>query len=82
MQMHNEVSEDEIDQKLQTLNNLKEQQKQLFFIIIKKFIHIITEHLNTQDIKTEEGEKPVLIGPHWLKWIGERFEDFLLTVKF
>ena len=79
--MHNEVSEDEIDQKLQTLNNLKEQQKQLFFIIIKKFIQIITEHLNAPDIKTEEGEKPVT-GPHWLKWIGERFEDFLLTVTF
>ncbi len=53
-------------------------------IVIKRFIDIITEHLNRPtNIKTEENvevKKSVEISPNWLKWIGERFEDFLITV--
>lgn len=53
-------------------------------IVIKRFIDIITEHLNRPtNIKTEENvevKKSVEINPNWLKWIGERFEDFLITV--
>ncbi len=80
--MPNEISEEEIEQKLETLNCLKEQQKQLFLIIIKRFIQIITEHLQMPEIKLEEGQKSdVSNSSYWLKWIGERFEDFLLTVK-
>lgn len=75
--VHNEITEEEIDTKLQTLNSLKSQQKELFLVIIKKFVKIIDAHLFAPDIKTEDGEKP-LCGIHWLKWIGERFEDFLL----
>lgn len=78
IEAHSEITEEEIDQKLQTLNMLKKQQKELFLTIIKQFIQIINEHLLAPDIKTEDGEKP-LYGTHWLKWIGERFEDFLLT---
>lgn len=47
-------------------------------IIIKKFVEIINVHQFAPDIKTEDGEKRVY-GPFWIKWIGERFEDFLLT---
>lgn len=35
----------------------------------------------TSEIKTEDGENPIY-GKFWVKWIGERFEDFLLTVSF
>ena len=71
-----------MEQKLDTLNRLKEQQKQLFMIVIKRFIDIITEHLNRPNIKTEEAEvkKSVENSPNWIKWIGERFEDVLITV--
>lgn len=73
---HGGITEEEIDQKLDTLNMLKKQQKELFLIIIKKFFSIIETHFATVDMKTEDN-KP-LYGPYWLKWIGERFEDFLL----
>ena len=71
----------EIDSKFQTLNILRRQQKDLFFIIINKFIQIVNAYFNTSYIKTEDGEKPIH-GNFWLKWIGERFEDFLLTVIY
>lgn len=76
--VHGEITEEEIDTKLETLNMLKKQQKELFLIIIKKFVEIINVHQFAPDIKTEDGEKRVY-GPFWIKWIGERFEDFLLT---
>lgn len=76
--VHAEITEEEIDTKLDTLNMLKKQQKELFLIIIKKFVEIINMHECAPDIKTEDGEKR-LYGPFWIKWIGERFEDFLLT---
>lgn len=79
--VQNDITEDELEQKLETLNRLKEQQKQLFMIVIKRFIEIISDHLNKPHIKIEENEIPSLdSNPNWIKWIGERFEDFLITV--
>jgi len=76
--IHSDVTEEELEQKLDTLNSLKEQQKQLFLIVIKRFITIITEYLNKP--KLEPDEKPAEgLSEHWLKWISERFEDFLIT---
>ena len=75
------MTEEELEQKLDTLNSLKEQQKQLFLIVIKRFITIITEYLNKP--KLEPDEKPAEgLSEHWLKWISERFEDFLITVNY
>lgn len=75
---HVEITEEEIDSKLQTLNELKKQQKDLFFIIIKNFVETMNTYFATSEIKTEDGENPIY-GKFWIKWIGERFEDFLLT---
>lgn len=69
---------------MSTLNSLREQQKELFSIVIKRFIVIITEHLNKSNIKTEMSETEtasIETSTHWIKWIGERFEDFLITVN-
>jgi len=80
--INNDITEDELDLKLSTLNSLREQQKELFSIVIKRFIVIITEHLNKSNIKTEMSETEtasIETSTHWIKWIGERFEDFLIT---
>lgn len=81
----NEVTEDELDQKLQTLNSLKEQQKNLFLVIIKNFMETLTEHSAKPDveIKLEDGAKPLSSdSPYWTKWTSERFEDIFLWVFF
>ena len=66
---------EEIEQKLSTLNLLKEQQKKLFILIIKRFIEVLSEHLTNNEMKTEESS------PHWLKWTSERLEDIFMTVS-
>lgn len=66
----NEITEEEIEHKLETLNMLKKQQKELFRIIINKFVEVIDEHSQNDAASVEK--------PYWLKWVGERFEDFLL----
>ena len=81
LKIQGEISEEEIEQKLEILTRLRDQQKELFITIIKRFIEVITNQLNMPDIKTEDGEKPVSAkNPHWIKWVGERFEDFLIKV--
>jgi len=59
---------------------LKKQQKELFLIIIRKFVEVINED-SVAGVKSETGtDHESLQGPFWLKWVGERFEDFLLMV--
>ena len=73
-----------MDQKLQTLNLLKEQQKSLFLVIIKNFMETLTEHTSKPDveIKVEEGAKPLTTeSRYWEKWTSERFEDIFLWVR-
>ena len=77
--IHNDITEEELEQKLDTLNSLKELQKQLFLIVIKRFITILTDHMNKS--KSDFNESSIESSEHWLKWIGERFEDFLITVN-
>ena len=79
------MTEEELDHKLQTLNSLKEQQKSLFDIIVKRFIETLAENTATPDvdIKVEDGEKPIITNsPYWPKWASERFEDVFLAVIF
>ncbi len=58
---------------------LKKQQKDLFLTIIKKFIQVINEY--EMDIKNKpENCQNSSQRFFWLKWVGERFEDFLLKV--
>lgn len=68
----NERNEEELEQKLATLNALKDQQKSLFFTIISRFIETLNAYLN----KLEDERKE--LSPHWFKWMSERFEDVLL----
>jgi nuclear cap-binding protein subunit 1 len=78
----NEVTEDEHDAKLQTLNLLKEQQKTLFMVIIKRFMECLSEHKSNADleIKVEVGEKALIAdSPYWQKWASDRFEDIFLV---
>lgn len=78
-----ETSEEEIEQKLSTLNTLKGQQKVLFFTIIEKFFEVLTVYLVNSEVKVEDGEKgETNKNPNWFKWASERFEDFLLIVNF
>jgi len=70
-----EVSEEELEQKSITLNNLKEQQKTLFFLVIDRFIDLISTHLGSNEKMEESGSK------YWLKWINDRVEDILLSVS-
>jgi hypothetical protein len=65
--------ENELKLKLEHLKLLREQQRQLFFIIIKHFIDIINEC----SLKTD-GD----VNKHWNKWVVERFQDFVLRVSF
>ena len=79
-----EVSEEELDQKLQTLNLLKEQQKNLFTVIVKRFIETLSEHSAKPDveIKVEAGEKTLICdSAYWMKWASDRFEDIFLAVN-
>ena len=71
----NERNEEELEQKLATLNALKDQQKSLFFTIISRFIETLNAYLN----KLEDERKE--LSPHWFKWMSERFEDVLLIVQ-
>lgn len=80
--MFGEVSEEELEQKLSTLNTLKDQQKTLFFIIIRKFVEVLNENIAKSGIKVEEGDaSETANNPHWIKWMTERFEDVLLLVR-
>lgn len=67
-----EDNENEFSLRLERLKLLKQQQKNLFDIVIKQFIYIINEFDNIEN----ENEKK-----YKLKWINERFEDFLLVVS-
>ena len=81
-----EITEEELDQKLQTLNLLKEQQKSLFIVIVKRFIETLTEHSSKPDvdIKVEADQNIVALATesaYWTKWASERFEDLFLSVS-
>ena len=78
--MASEITEEEIEMKLQTLNTLKEQQQKLFHIIIERLIEIVNDHFKNGEVTTEEGERPAR-SVHWIKWVGERFESVLLNVS-
>lgn len=91
--VQSEISEEELEHKLASLNTLRGQQKDLFFSIIDRFIDKLTRHLNAQptsnnnalpNVKLEEGVeiKPVDDGPYYYKWSVERFEDLILTVSY
>ena len=80
----NEITEEEIEHKLLILNTLKDQQQQLFILVVQRFIEVLNEKLNRPDVdvKIEDGEKiDPCSNPHWLKWTIERFEDVLLMVN-
>jgi hypothetical protein len=64
--------ENELKLKHEHLQILREQQRQLFFIIIKHFSNVI----NDCDRKSVDIKKK-----HWNKWIIERFQDFVLRVR-
>jgi hypothetical protein len=57
------------------LNALKDQQKNLFFLIISRFIETLSDYYSKSD---EEKKK---FSPNWYKWTSERLEDILLTVN-
>lgn len=83
--VQSEISEEELEQKLTTLNSLKRQQKDLFFLVVDRFVERLTQHLNNSSalsqVKIEEGAKvPFADGPHFYKWALERFEDVILSV--
>ena len=65
--------ENELKLKHEHLQILREQQRQLFFIIIKHFASVI----NDCDKKSVDIKKK-----HWTKWIIERFQDFVLRVSY
>ena len=69
------MTEEELEQKSTTLNNLKEQQKTLFFLVIDRFVDLISNHLANTEKMEESGSK------YWLKWINDREEDILLSVS-
>lgn len=75
-----EISEEEIELKLGSLNSLRTQQKELFFLIIDRFVDKLTRHLVAPSVKVEDGEKMAGDGPYFFKWVVERFEDVILTV--
>ncbi|CAF0760628.1 unnamed protein product, partial [Brachionus calyciflorus] len=78
--VQNEITEEELEQKLSTLNSLREQQKNLFFIIIERFFAILSDYLTKLELKIEDTEQgETFKSPNWFKWVSERFEDFLLT---
>ncbi len=80
----NEISEEELDYKLSTLNALKDQQHQLFLLVVQRFIEVINERLKKPDVevKMEDGTAAdPTMNQFWLKWISERLEDVLLTVN-
>lgn len=78
--VQSEISEEEIEQKLATLNSLKTQQKELFYLLIERFVDKLTQYLIVSDIKNEDGVKMEVTSPYFYKWAIERFEDILLTV--
>lgn len=78
--VQSEISEEELESKLTSLNTLRAQQKDLFFLLIERFVDRLTRHLTMPVIKVEAGEKAVSDGPFFLKWTIERFEDLILTV--
>jgi len=65
----------EILSKLKPDEVLKEQQKTLFFLVIDRFIDLISNHLTNTEKMEDSGSK------YWLKWINDRVEDILLTVS-
>lgn len=84
--VQSEISEEELEHKLASLNTLRSQQKDLFFLLIEKFVEKLTRHLSAPpavpNLKVEEGEKMAGDGPFFYKWSIERFEDVILTVKY
>lgn len=70
-QVHGEITEEEIDQKLATLNTLRDQQKELFYLIIERFVTRLNDSLANPEERAS----------HLHKWSIERFEDILLTVN-
>jgi len=77
--VQSEISEEELEQKLASLNSLKSQQKELYFLLIERFVYKLGAHLNPINIKQEDGVKMCGESPHFFKWASERFEDILLT---
>jgi hypothetical protein len=77
------LSEDALEQKLLTLNSFKSQQQNLFFLVVENFIRLITESLTMPQIKMENDEDTTATNSQLLlKWTTERFEQFLLLVKY
>ena len=72
LELNHEDMENELKLKHEHLKLLREQQKELFFIIIKHFIDLI----NHCDKKTSDIKKK-----YRNKWIIERFQDFVLRVR-
>lgn len=77
-----EITEEELEQKLSTLHTLREQQKFLLFTVIEKFFELLSDYLTKSELKIEDGETgETNKNPNWFKWASERFEDFLLSVR-
>lgn len=80
--VQSEITDKELEYKLESLNTMRTQQKELFFTLIERFVDKLTQHLTQPSVKIEEGEELKMLGdsPYFFKWASERFEDILLTV--